>query len=1174
MPCAPLLADTAPDLRAEAPLVGPKQRLVAAAAPGLDALWLARAASRAGAAEQLHVARDAGRATLLAELVRFYAPALEVVILPAWDCLPYDRVSPNSDIMARRLDALARLLDEGQPRPQLVITTVNAFLQKLPPPELIRSGRFAAEAGGRIDREALLACLARNGYRRSGTVVEPGEYAVRGGIIDIFPTGSAQPLRLDLFGDVLEAIRAFDPLTQRSLAKVTGFELGPVSEVMLDAATVERFRTGYLRRFGAVTGDPLFESISAGRPFPGMEHWLPLFHERLVDLFDYLEPGSGISFDPLADEAIAARHATIGEHYGARREPPEAARAMGAAPYRPLAPDELYLSEPRLDALLADRERTDFSPFAPSPDASAAGPEVIDLGGRQARDFAAERARQDVNLFDAVALHIRTERAAGKRVVIAGASEGSLERLRMVLADHGVQGLHRIERWDDADAASGPGLAVLPLEHGFTTADLSVLAEADVVGDRLSRPTRKTRRSDQFIPDVGALGEGDLVVHNDHGIGRYDGLVTLELGGAPHDCLRLIYQGGDKLFVPVENLDVLSRYGAAEGEVALDKLGGLGWQTRKARVKKRIREIAGELIEIAARRAMRRGTRLTPPQGLYEEFAARFPYDETEDQARAIEVVLDDLASGQPMDRLVCGDVGFGKTEVALRAAFVVAMAGKQVAILAPTTLLVRQHFQVMRERFQGLPLRIEQVSRFVPAKQLAQIRERLAAGEVDIVVGTHALLGKTIRFHDLGLVVIDEEQHFGVVHKERLKQMRAEVHVLTMTATPIPRTLQMALGGLKELSLIATPPVDRLAVRAFVLPTDPVVLREAILREHYRGGQTFYVCPRIEDQAKLTEQLRHLVPEVKLGVANGRLPARQLEDVMAAFYERRIDLLVTTNIIESGLDIPTANTLIVHRADRFGLSQLYQLRGRIGRGKVRGYAYFTLPPKRILRETAERRLHVIQSLDELGAGFQLASHDLDIRGAGNLLGDEQSGHIKEVGFELYNHLLEEAVLLARQAGQEGAAEAQDWTPQITIDAAALIPETYIEDLDLRLAMYRRLAALTEPDDVEAFAAELIDRFGPVPEATEQLLQLVRIKQLCRKAGVAKVEAGPKGVLLAFHENRFARPERLVGYIAEHPKTMRVRSDHRLVISGETKTPIERLKRVQTLVQDLGRLAA
>jgi transcription-repair coupling factor (superfamily II helicase) len=488
---------------------------------------------------------------------------------------------------------------------------------------------------------------------------------------------------------------------------------------------------------------------------------------------------------------------------------------------------------------------------------------------------------------------------------------------------------------------------------------------------------------------------------------------------------------------------------------------------------------------------------------------------------------------------------------------------------------LVRQHFQVMRERFAGLPLRIEQVSRFVPAKQVAEIRDGLAKGDVDIVVGTHALLGDKVKFRDLGLVVVDEEQHFGVVHKEKLKQLRAEVHMLAMTATPIPRTLQMALGGLKELSIIATPPVDRLAVRAFVLPTDPVVLREAILREHYRGGQTFYVCPRIEDQGRLAEQLRELVPEVKLAVANGRMPARQLEEVMAAFYDRQIDLLVTTNIIESGLDVPTANTLIVHRADRFGLSQLYQLRGRIGRGKVRGYAYFTLPPKQKLREAAERRLHVIQSLDELGAGFQLASHDLDIRGAGNLLGEEQSGHIREVGFELYNHLLEEAVMLARQqAGGALPAEAEDWSPQITIDAAALIPETYIQDLDLRLQMYRRLAALEAPDDIEAFAAELIDRFGPLPAETEQLLQLVGIKQLCKRAGVEKVEAGPKGVLLAFHDNRFAHPERLVGFIADHAKTMKVRSDHRLVISGETKGPAERLKRVRGLVQELAQLAA
>jgi len=1150
----------------------PAARLVSGAVDGLDGLYLAEQA-KAGALG-FHVARDAPRAAQLAERIGFYAPEIDVAVLPAWDCLPYDRVSPNGDVMARRLEVLARLLGQGGRRPDLLIITVNALLQKLPTAEVIRSGLFAAQAGEKIDRDQLLTCLARNGYRRSGTVVEPGDYAVRGGIIDVFPIGAEQPLRLDLFGDELEAIRGFDPLTQRSLGKVDKIDLLPMSEVLLDEASIERFRVGYMQHFGAATADPLFESIVEGRPFPGMEHWLSLFHDELVPITDYLPDDTPISFDPLARDAMEARFETIGEYYESRLAPPEAARTMGAAPYRPLPPDALYLSEQRVARLLDGRLAIDLSPFDAPPSAPE-GIEVIDLGGRVAYDFATERSRPDQNLFDAVVAHIREADSKEIQVLITGASEGSLERLRLVLADHGLDNVARVKCWSELERLERPALGVLPLDHGFATKDHVVLSEADIFGERLSRPVKKKRRSDQFIPEVAALAEGDFVVHAEHGIGRFDGLMTLELGGAPHDCLKLSYHGGDRLFVPVENLDVLSRYGSSDGQVQLDKLGGLGWQQRKARVKKRIQEIAGELIEIAAKRATRKGEAIEAPVGLYDEFSARFAYEETEDQDRAIEQVLDDLASGQPMDRLVCGDVGFGKTEVALRAAFVVAMAGKQVAILAPTTLLARQHYQVLCERFAGLPVKIAQLSRFVTPKEAAAVRDGLSEGKIDIVVGTHALLGAKVQFKSLGLCVVDEEQHFGVVHKERLKKLRAEVHVLTMTATPIPRTLQMALGGLKELSLIATPPVDRLAVRAFVLPADPVVLREAILREHYRGGQTFYVCPRIEDQGRLAEHLAQLVPEIKVGVANGKMPAKRLEEVMAAFYDHKIDLLLSTNIIESGLDIPTANTLIVHRADLFGLSQLYQLRGRVGRSKVRGYAYFTLPPKRRLREVAERRLSVIQSLDQLGAGFQLASHDLDIRGAGNLLGDEQSGHVKEVGFELYNHLLEEAVQLAKQEGEGGeTVSPSDWTPQITIDAAALIPSSYIEDLDLRMGLYRRLASLEASADVEAFAAELIDRFGPLPPETEQLLKLIGIKQLCRQAGVAKVDAGPKGTVLAFHENSFAKPERLVGWIAENSNKVRLRPDHHIVVSGATSSPDERLKQVRGLIDELARLAA
>ena len=552
---------------------------------------------------------------------------------------------------------------------------------------------------------------------------------------------------------------------------------------------------------------------------------------------------------------------------------------------------------------------------------------------------------------------------------------------------------------------------MLGLDAGFATADVALITEEDILGERLVRPRRQVKRAENFIAEVTSLSAGDVVVHVDHGIGRFVGLRAIEAAGAPHDCLEIHYAGGDKLFLPVENIELLSRYGSEEAGVELDRLGSTAWQSRKARMKNRIREMAGELIKIAAERQLREAPRLTVESGLYDEFCAGFPYEETDDQQAAIAAVLADLASGRPMDRLICGDVGFGKTEVALRAAFIAAMNGKQVAVVVPTTLLARQHMKTFSDRLRGYPVKIGQASRLVSAAELARVKKGVADGQIDIVIGTHALLGKTVKFKDLGLIVVDEEQHFGVAHKEKLKQLRAEVHVLTLTATPIPRTLQLALSGVREMSIIATPPVDRLAVRTFVAPFDPIVVREALLRERYRGGQSFYVCPRIEDLAETKAFLDKNVPEVRVAVAHGQMPSTVLEDVMAAFYDGKFNVLLSTSIVESGLDIPTANTLIVHRADMFGLSQIYQLRGRVGRAKLRAYALLTLPANRRITPQAERRLKVLQSLDTLGAGFQLASHDLDIRGAGNLLGEEQSGHIKEVGYELYQQMLEEAVL-------------------------------------------------------------------------------------------------------------------------------------------------------------------
>jgi len=715
-------------------------------------------------------------------------------------------------------------------------------------------------------------------------------------------------------------------------------------------------------------------------------------------------------------------------------------------------------------------------------------------------------------------------------------------------------------------------LAVLGLEGGFETDDVAVVSEQDILGDRLVRPRRAARRAENFIAEATSLSAGDLVVHVDHGIGRFIGLKTIEAAGAPHDCLELHYAGGDKLFLPVENIELLSRYGAEETAVDLDRLGGGAWQARKARMKSRIREMAAELIKVAAERLTREAPRLAVGHGAYDEFCAGFPYEETEDQETAIAAVLDDLSAGRPMDRLVCGDVGFGKTEVALRAAFTTVMDGKQVAVVVPTTLLARQHAKTFAERFRGFPVHVAQASRLVSSTELARVKKGIADGGVDIVVGTHALLGKSIKFKDLGLLIVDEEQHFGVGHKERLKQLRAEVHVLTLTATPIPRTLQLALTGVRDLSIIASPPVDRLAVRTFVAPFDPLVVREALLRERYRGGQSFYVCPRIEDLAGAKEFLDKNVPEVRVAVAHGQMPAAVLEDIMTAFYDGKYDVLLSTTIIESGLDIPTANTLIVHRADMFGLAQLYQLRGRVGRSKSRAYALFTLPPEKKITAQAERRLKVLQSLDTLGAGFQLASHDLDIRGAGNLLGEEQSGHIKEVGFELYQQMLEEAVAALRAGGAEPIAD--KWSPQITIGTPVLIPEDYVADLSVRLGLYRRLADLEDEREIEAFGAELVDRFGKLPIEVEHLLKIVAIKSLCRRANVEKVEAGPKGCSIIFRDNSFAEPERLVAYIRDQGPAARVRPDMKVIFFDNWETPEERLKGTTAILRDLAGLAA
>jgi len=1129
---------------------------------GLDALVIAERLKAAGGIG-LFVARDYQRVGVFVQDFRFFSDDIEILEYPSWDCLPYDRLSPSASVAAQRMATLTRLAQHrtGKDRPVLVIATVAGATQRTPPHEITTAAGFDARVGADLDTAALEKYFGANGYMRASTVSERGEYAVRGGVIDVYPPGFDEPVRLDMFGSELESIRTFDPESQRSTGQLKSVSLSPVSEVLLDADAISRFRSGYLNLFGAPGDDPLYVAISEGARRQGMEHWLPLFYDRLGTLFDYLPDDAPVFLDSQVEKARAERWTLTADAYAARAE---AAKGKGGAAYRALPPDRLYLDEETWNSALAGRNVRRLSSLSGAAE---------DAGGRLGRSFAAERAQDSINLFEAVAKHAEAMKADGKRVLFASWSEGSSERLASMLGDHGLTHVVAVRDWKDVQAAPKDLYlrAVLPVEHGFVTDDLAVISETDILGDRLARPKKK-RRASNFLAEAASLTTGDLVVHLDHGIGRYEGLKTLEIQEAPHDCLELVYGGESKLYLPVENIDLLTRYGAESEGVQLDRLGGAGWQARKAKAKERLRAMAEGLIALAAKRALRETDAITPPHGLFDEFCARFPYEETDDQLNAIGDVLEDLGKGVPMDRLICGDVGFGKTEVALRAAFVVALSGQQVAIVCPTTLLARQHYKTFSERFAGWPVKVRQLSRLVGTREANETRQGLKDGSVEIVVGTHAVLAEQVGFKDLGLVIVDEEQHFGVKHKEKLKTLRADVHLLTLTATPIPRTLQMALSGIREMSIIATPPVDRLATRTYVLPWDPVTVREALLREKYRGGQAYYVAPRLKDLPDIERFLREQVPEVKFVVGHGQMSATQLEDVMSAFYDGEYDVLVSTTIVESGLDIPTANTLIVHRADMFGLAQLYQIRGRVGRAKARAFAYLTTDPVKPLTLSAERRLQVLQSLDNLGAGFQLASHDLDQRGGGNLLGDEQSGHIREVGVELYQQMLEDAVAELKEKGEGGAPD-RGWSPSINVGAAVLIPEHYVPDLNVRLSLYRRLSDAENTESREALAAELIDRFGPLPDEAKQLLRIVGVKANCKTACIEKIDIGPKGAVLTLRDNSFPNPVGLVGLIQKNQAFWKIRPDQKIVVKGEWPTPEERLKVAERITADLARVA-
>ena len=1111
----------------------------------------------------IFVARDDKRLDLMRKSLWFFSPNIPILDFPSWDCLPYDRVSPNADVSSARMATLAAL-SSGFEAPIVLLTTLNAITQYIPNRTIVSNNSFVAIVGRTINVKELRAYFSKMGFVQTPTVTEPGDYAIRGGIIDVFPPGESGPVRMDLFGDELESARRFDPVTQRTVENLDRIEFAPVSEVILDDVSINRFRNNYRKEFGSAgLDDPLYEAISAGRKHQGYEHWAPYFHDGMETIFDHL-PNAVIFMDENIERIHTSRWDGINDQYEARLEALNSKNRLETV-YKPIKPELFYVSPDDLFDLLNNREQRKLI-VLPQP----TGPNSLDMRARIGRNFAPERQNEELGLFEEFAKHI-IEKRKTTSVIIASMSLGARERLYGLLQDQGLSGMVNIKTWKDINQAIGSiSLAVWHLEHGFEAPGLTIISEQDVLGELIIRKTNKKRRAKDFLTEASSLSVGDLVVHVDHGVGRYRGLETVKAAGAPHDCLLLEYANNDRLYLPVENVELLSRYGHETG--LLDRLGGSAWQAKKAKLKERIREMADKLLRIAAERSLRKSEILEVSPDKWNAFCARFPYVETDDQLNAIEDVVSDMSSGKPMDRLICGDVGFGKTEVALRAAFIAASAGTQAAIIAPTTLLARQHFKSFEERFRGTGIRVKQLSRFVTTSQMKKNREALRDGAVEIIIGTHALLAKDIKFANLGLLIIDEEQKFGVGHKERLKQLRSDIHVLTLTATPIPRTLQLSLSGVRELSVIGTPPIDRLAIRTYVSEFDTVTLREALLREHYRGGQSFFVVPRISDLPEIEAFIEEQVPEINHVVAHGQMPAGELDERMNAFYDGKFGILVATTIVESGLDIPTANTIIIHRADMFGLSQLYQIRGRVGRSKTRAYAYLTTKPRQKLTHAAIKRLRVLGSLDSLGAGFMLASQDLDIRGAGNILGEEQSGNVREVGYELYQEMLEDAIAKIKSGQMEGLTDEGSWSPQINLGVPVLIPETYVQDLDVRLGLYRRLSALAKKIELEAFAAELIDRFGKLPAEVDMLLRVVRIKGMCRAAGIAKLDSGPKGAVIQFYQDKFISPSGLAQYLLDSRGTAKIK-DNKLIVLRDWTNDDKKVKGAYIIARELAVMA-
>lgn len=1121
--------------------------------------WHVARAAQAHGKPLLLVARDNhGAQQLVADLQTLLGSetTLPVLPFPDWETLPYDQFSPHPDIISQRLAALHRLptLARG-----IVVVPVQTLLQRLAPLSHIVGGSFDLQVGQRLDMDAEKRRLESAGYRNVPQVMDPGDFAVRGGLLDVYPMGAGAPLRIELLDEDIDSIREFDPESQRSLDKVSAVKMLPGREVPVDEASLSKVMATLRERFDVDTRrSPLYQDLKAGVLPSGSEYFLPLFFARTATLFDYLPEGFLTVVAPGVGEAADAFWEQTRGRYEQRRHDIE----------RPLLPpEEIYQSPDSLREQFNRQPRVDVWP-AEHPriaEAQALGDQPLPPLPVAAKDAPAGQALKSF-----------LDHYPG-RVLIAADSPGRREALLEVLQAAElrppvVQSLPAFL----ADDAPRLAITVAPLDDGFALAEppLAVLTERQLFPERAGQ-TRRTRRAgrepEAIIRDLGELTEGAPIVHEDHGVGRYRGLIAMDVGGMPGEFLEIEYAKGDRLYVPVAQLHLISRYSGASPETApLHSLGGEQWAKAKRKAAEKVRDVAAELLEIQARRQARAGLALDIDRAMYEPFAAGFPFEETPDQLAAIEATLRDLQSSQPMDRVVCGDVGFGKTEVAVRAAFAAASGGKQVAVLVPTTLLAEQHYRNFRDRFADYPLKVEVLSRFKSTKEIKAELDKVAEGGIDVIVGTHRLLQPDVKFKDLGLVIVDEEQRFGVRQKEALKAMRANVHLLTLTATPIPRTLNMAMAGLRDLSIIATPPPNRLAVQTFVTQWDNAQLREAFQRELARGGQLYFLHNDVESMGRMQRELSELVPEARIGMAHGQMPERELEKVMLDFQKQRFNVLLASTIIESGIDIPNANTIVINRADRFGLAQLHQLRGRVGRSHHRAYAYLLVPDKRSITPDAQKRLDAIASMDELGAGFTLATHDLEIRGAGELLGEDQSGQMAEVGFSLYTELLERAVRSIRSgklpdldAGEEARGA------EVELHVPALIPEDYLPDVHTRLTLYKRISSARDGAALRELQVEMIDRFGLLPDAAKHLFAIAELKLQANALGIRKLELGENGGRIVFESKPDIDPMAVIQLIQKQPRLYQMDGPDKLRIKHPLPEGADRFNAARALLTTL-----